>query len=161
MRSLLRLDKKKKGLSNLVAYVLLISITISLSVLVYGWLKFYVMEDEIATCPEGVNLIVSNYKCVSGVDGNLTLALKNKGLFSVGGYVLRVHDREDAEFGFYIFDNGGEVIAPGETVSKTYVFADYSEKVFDDLTLVEVQPYLEGDERISCESYAFQRIECH
>ena len=47
MRALLRLSEDKSALSNVVAYVLLISITIGLSVLVYNWLRFYVVEDDI------------------------------------------------------------------------------------------------------------------
>ena len=41
MRALSPLNKKKKGLSNVVAYVLLIAITISISTIVYTWLKNY------------------------------------------------------------------------------------------------------------------------
>ncbi|NPE26502.1 hypothetical protein HNV12_00690 [Methanococcoides sp. SA1] len=161
MRSLLRPGKDKSALSNLVAYVLLISITISLSVLVYGWLRFYVSQEDVVSCPENVNLIISSYDCVSGVNGGLNLSLKNKGLFSVDGFIVRVHDRPDADFGFYTFDDEGERINPGETKIKFYPFVNQSDKTFTDLTLVEIQPYLEGEDAANCESYAFQRVDCN
>jgi len=161
MRNLLQSGRSKKGLSNMVGYVLLITITISLSFFVYNWLKFYVTQEDAVECPEGVNLIVSSYECTKGVGGNLNLTLKNKGLFSVNGYILRVHDREDAKFGFYILDGEGATIAPGKTFNKNYYFSDYNKKELDDLTLVEVQPYIREGINISCESYAFQRIDCN
>ena len=169
MRALLRLGKRKRALSNVVGYVLLISITISLSVLVYGWLKFYVSEDNIETCPDGVNIIIRDYECNSspiGEDPNrgyLSVTLKNKGLFKVDGYMLRVHDREDADFGFYIFDDVGIAIMPGEEYSITYNFTD---NIIDGYTLkkvtvVEVQPFIREDgNKIHCELYTSQKIEC-
>ena len=92
--------RRKKGLSNLIAYVLLISISLSLSVMVYGWLKFYVGGAEVVECPSNTNVIIDSYTCSSS---NLTVTIKNKGLFDVDGYVLRVHDRVGAEFGVYVF----------------------------------------------------------
>ena len=100
----------KKGLSEIIAYVLLISITIALSVIVYGWLKFYVSGDEVVSCDEGVNLIIKNFDCY-GSD-NLTITLENKGRFSVDGFVLRVHNRTDADFGFYILNETDFKILP-------------------------------------------------
>ena len=118
MRALLRLSRDRSALSNVVGYVLLISITIGLSVLVYNWLRFYVSEGDVEECPEGVNVIIRNYECsASHIEfgpGRLKVILKNKGRFTVDGYVLRVHDRPGAEFGFYVFDDVGTVIAPGE-----------------------------------------------
>ena len=151
---------RKRGLSNLVAYVLLITITISLSVFVYGWLKTYVSGEEVEACPSNVNIIISSYECVSGVSGNLSVKLKNKGLFNVDGYVLRVHDRPDAEFGFYLLDNVGTTIAPGDEVNMTYNFTDYIEGTLIDVTFVEVQPFILKDSRVACETHASQKIVC-
>ena len=147
----------KRGLSNLVAYVLLITITISLSVFVYGWLKTYVGGEEVETCPSNVNIVISSYECA---DGNLTVKLKNKGLFNVDGYVLRVHDRPDADFGFYALDNVGTNIAPGDEINITYNFTDYIEGILEDVTFVEVQPFILKDGRVACETHASQKVIC-
>ncbi len=151
---------KKRGLSNLVAYVLLITITISLSVFVYGWLKTYVSGEEVETCPSNVNIIISGYECVSGVSGNLSVKLKNKGLFNVDGYVLRVHDRLDAEFGFFVLDNTGAAIAPGDEINITYNFTDYPGEPLTDVTFIEVQPFILEDGRVACETHASQKAVC-
>lgn len=175
MRVLSRLVRNKNGLSNVVGYVLLISITISLSVLVYGWLRFYVSGDDIEECSDNVNIIIRSYQCfnpnATGVGGRLIVTLKNKGLFNVDGYELRVHDRPGADFGFYLFNDTGSPIAPGEERTDTYYFNatsffdlnDLSEGYDDPLktvSLVEIQPFVEDDGEVRCRSLAFQEVQC-
>lgn len=148
--------RNKKGLSNLVAYVLLISISISLSVLVYGWLKFFVGGAEVVNCPSNVNIIIESYECSGGV---LNISVKNKGLFDVDGYILRVHDRVDAEFGIYVFNEFGVFLSPGDRFSESYVIADYSD--VDTVTVVDVQPFVDIDgKNVSCSSYSSQKVVC-
>jgi len=159
MKPLLR--SNKNAVSTIIAYVLLISITISLSVLVFNWLRFYVSDEEPAQCPDAVNLIVESYNCTSGVNGFLNITLKNKGRFSVDGYVLRVHDRPNAEFGFYTLNKTGSSFAPGEKINGFYPFnKSYGGKRLSTLTLVEVQPFLMKGQKVSCKSYAYQKIIC-
>jgi hypothetical protein len=173
MRALSPLNKNKNGLSNIVAYVLLISITISLSVLVYGWLRFYVSEDVVETCSDNVNVVIRSYECFlpdeNGDGGRISVVLKNKGLFTVDGYEIRVHDRLDADFGFYLFEKNKIEILPGEEYNKTYVFVDWlqeneltgaKDKKLETVTLVEVQPFLQDGDVIRCKSYASQEVVC-
>jgi len=170
MRALLPLSKNKSALSNMVGYVLLIGITISLSVLVYSWLRFYVQEEDIEKCSDDVNIIIRSYQCYlpkEGEGGRIRVTLKNKGLFTVDGYELRVHDREGADFGFYLFNDTGTQIEPGEERTDTYYFNATSFFTLNDdadeletVTLVEVQPFLKDGEEIRCKSYAFQEVEC-
>ena len=49
--------------------------------------KFKVGEDEVETCPESVDVIIKDYNCMAGENGFLNISLKNKGRFSVDGYV--------------------------------------------------------------------------
>jgi len=173
MKALSRLVKNKRGLSNIVGYVLLISITIALSVIVYGWLRFYVSPEDIDTCSEGVNVIIRSYECflpgADGLGGRIIVTLKNKGLFTVDGYEVRVHDRMGANFGIYTFDDTGVEILPGEEHTETYVFAEhkqYEESTnldtyeLDVVTLLEVQPFIVEGENIRCKSYASQEVVC-
>jgi len=173
MRVLLPLSKKinKRAISAMIAYVLLIAITVAISGLVYNWLRFYVSDEEVSTCPTGVNIIIKNYNCVAtqterGVTthGRLTVNLKNKGTFSVDGYVLRVHDREGADFGLYTFNDTGSSFAPGEEVEFQYNFDDPDHRKSDEsfigqITLIEVQPFRKDGEKIICKSVATQRID--
>lgn len=166
MRVLLRLSKDKSAISNMVAYVLLISITIGLSVLVYNWLGFYVGGEDIKECSEGVNVIISSYECFSTNsfgNGSLNVVLKNKGRFTVDGFIVRVHDRPGADFGFYVLDDAGVALAPGEEHERTYEFKDYD---FDGhelktVTLVEVQPFMMDGGNISCKSHTSQDVTCY
>ena len=165
MKALSPLNKNKSALSNVVGYVLLISITISLSVLVYGWLRFYVDVQDIKTCPDGVNIIIESYQCspsiTRGPAGSLNVTLKNKGLFTVDGYELRVHDREDADFGLYSFGFVEEIIHPGEEFTKIYNFGEVEEVVLTTVTLIEVQPFIkEGATKLRCKSHVSQKVEC-
>jgi flagellin-like protein len=165
MKVLFRRSKDKRALSNIVAYVLLISITIALSVLVYGWLRFYVSGSDIDTCSDGVNIIIRSYECYEG--DRLIINLKNKGLFTVDGYLVRVHNRTGADFGFYLLNDTGTKIAPGVEHSDIYFFNDPS---FDELndfdfdldtvTFLEVQPFMEDNGEIKCQAYASQKIVC-
>jgi len=147
----------KRAISAMIAYVLLIAITIAISGFVYNWLRFYVSEDDIPACPSGVNVIIKNYDCVPG--SRITVNLKNKGTFSVDGFILRVHDRPSAEFGFYTFNDTGAPIEPGAEDSARYDFSEYEPLInISKVTLIEVQPYrLEGGQ-ISCKSIATQRV---
>ena len=161
MKVSLQLNKNKSAVSSLVAYVLLISNKIGRSVTVYNWLRFYVSEETVEQCPDAVNIIIRSYNCTSGTDGFLNITLKNKGRFSVDGYILRVHDNPDAEFGLYTLTDTGSPIAPGKEDNAVYSFAEsYDGKTFTEITLVEVQPFLMKSGKISCKSYASQKIIC-
>jgi hypothetical protein len=159
----------KRAISNVVGYVILISITMSLSILVYGWLQFYVSGSsngqDIPSCPEGVNLIIKNYECAKGDglgSGWLRVTLKNKGRFTINGYLLSVHDKEDRDFGVYLLDEKNQTLAPGEEVTVTYPFSeDYGlDYVLSDVKLVEIQPYQLDGGIISCKSISLQRTTC-
>jgi len=137
-------SQSKKGISEIIAYVLLISITLTLSVIVYGWLKGYLCFGNTCheTCSEEVSLVVESYKCISpvnGNDGNLTLILKNKGLFDINKFILRVSDQPNATFGTYTLTEKGDVIEIGETYTRKYPLTGVG-----NLTYLDIQPYVNG-----------------
>jgi flagellin-like protein len=76
----------KKGISNIIGYILLIAIVIALSVLVYGWLKTYVPSESIE-CRDGVSVSIDRYEydCNNSV---LNLTLKNSGRFDISGFYI-------------------------------------------------------------------------
>jgi hypothetical protein len=155
--------RSNKGISELIAYVLLITLTISLSVLVYGWLKLYVAPGQESDCPEGVNLIISNYQCS---EGSLEVTIKNKGRFTVDGFYVRVHNISNPEFGLYtlysIATNGAE-IEPGEEFTYTYNSIKGNPPMdlsnLGGVTLIEVQPVIGTDTNmILCSDYTSLKI---
>src|SRR3989338_8510283 len=54
--------ENKKAVSEVVSYVLLIVVAISLSIIVYAWIKIQ-LPKEIIECPEGVSVIIKDYQC--------------------------------------------------------------------------------------------------
>lgn len=88
-------DKRKKGISIVVGYVLLVTFAIVIGAIVYSWMKSYVPQEEI-NCPDGASLFLEDYSynCDTEI---LTLYLKNNGRFSLGGYFVYVTNKEDAK----------------------------------------------------------------
>jgi len=80
--------KEKKGISEIVSYVLLVMIAIAISVLVYAFLKLYVPKEK-STCPEGISLTIESAVC-DFAQRKLTLTLKNRGLFTVHKAFVRI-----------------------------------------------------------------------
>lgn len=164
--------KNKRGISAVVGYVLLISITITLSASVYNWLKYYVTSDQIEECSDNVNIIISEYECYSRVydyvagtteEGNISITLKNKGLFSVDGYILRFDVTDDSEFGIYMLNETGTPLAPGESVNYTYDFGDIEDAPdpLRSISIIDVQPFRNGEDgNVSCRSYITQKVVC-
>lgn len=139
----------KRGISVIVGYALLVGMGIALSVLVFQWLRYYVDStgDEELTCPEGVNVIITEANCTGTIAGNLEITLKNKGRHNVDGFVIRVNDRPGADQGFYTFDSVGENLSVGETFHEVYPFTSFKSASIIDITFVEVQAYRVVEEK--------------
>jgi hypothetical protein len=166
MKDMWKLDRKKKldkkAISLIVAYVLLITIAIALSALVYSWLRFYVGPSQNEECPEGVALIIQDYD-YDDRNNNLSLTLQNKGRFNVTGFIVRVSDKPNAGLGVYTLKNEGisEAIRPGGIFNGEFVTnKDKDNKTIkDDLTFLEVQPIIHlGGEELYCDQVAKQDL---
>lgn len=86
-------NKSKKGVSVIVGYVLLISFSALMGVIVYMWLHTYIPQEEL-NCPDGTSLLIQNYTCTSDI---FTITLKNDGKFDIGGYFIYVTDSPEEE----------------------------------------------------------------
>ncbi len=79
----------KKGLSTMIGYVLLVGIVITMSAVVYVWLKSYVPSQQDLDCPDGVSMFATNVRCISsGEEYIVNLTIVNDGRFSLGGYLV-------------------------------------------------------------------------
>lgn len=76
---------KKKGVSELIGYILLISFVLITSVLVYTWMKTYVPRP-IPQCPEGVSIFIKEIECNNSL---MKITLRNNGRFDIAGYFIR------------------------------------------------------------------------
>lgn len=89
--------KNKRGVSVIIGYVLLIAIVISISVVVYTWMKSYVPKGALQ-CPDGVSISISDYNYNCSVTNNvLNFTVVNDGTFSIGGYAIKVSNSSDQQ----------------------------------------------------------------
>lgn len=77
----------KKGLSEIIGYVLLISFAVIMGVIVYNWMSSYIMTEKDA-CPDDVSLVVKSYKYDCDA-GKLEIEFMNKGLFNISAFKIR------------------------------------------------------------------------
>jgi hypothetical protein len=163
--------RNKKALSEIVAYVILITIALSLSVMVYMWLQGYVpFQGSEKDCPDGMALIIKDYSCSKSPQSfNLNLTIQNKGLFTADGFIIKLNDRDDASIGIYTLANSssryGISLKPGESRSfqydlNTQVSQSNNQISLDKLTYIEVIPLLKGSEITYCKTSTSQVVDC-
>ena len=93
----------KKAISLMVSYVLLIIIAISLAAGIYAWFRFVIKGIEpIEECPEGVSLILKDYKCLA--NKKIQIEVENKGRFNISGYAIKGTDNKSQEAWFKLKD---------------------------------------------------------
>lgn len=107
----------KRGVSIVIGYVILVAVAITMSFLVYAWMKSYVPKEKLE-CPNDVSIRIVSAKCVPG-DGadtykKIEVEIKNTGLFDINGYIAKGENTQGVLFeiseGTYIFDSS----IPGE-----------------------------------------------
>src|SRR3989338_2109738 len=156
--------KNKKGVNNVIGYILLVSMAVVISILVFQWLKSYIPTDEIA-CPDGISLFVENsvYKCY--ID-NLTLTIKNNGKFSVGGYYIRGTNSSTQSLailelssfspqgtgGAIIFEGNENGLNPGNKINNSFSFSSASFNILKSIEIIPIRYQKVGnnDRIVSC-----------
>ena len=134
--------KNKRGISVVIGYVLLVVIAISLSLLVYAWLKGF-LPGNIESCPDDVSLIIKDYNCANG---ELTINLKNQGLFNLYGFIARAGTASD-DF-FYNLKENGEIesyfadnlLKPNEEEIRVFDYSGYNE-----IDEIMIEPFVIGE----------------
>lgn len=91
--------KNKKAISEIVSYVLLISLAIAMAAAAYAFIRPYaekpLPQEE---CPESISIVLENYSCDQTT---INFTLKNRGLFNVTGLKLKViNDTKLFEYDF-------------------------------------------------------------
>ncbi len=156
----------KRGLSEVIGYVLLISISLTLASLVFTWLKGYLPNDTSSIeCEENVALVIRdfNYTCGGSI---LNLTIQNRGLFNVDGYILRVNNGSISDVGIYTLNKTGRAIPTGELYFDNYTTIQTADTIpkpiTGNLTLVEIQPLvLKKNKLVYCSNFiSKQRVSC-
>ncbi|PIZ82551.1 hypothetical protein COX97_04240 [Candidatus Pacearchaeota archaeon CG_4_10_14_0_2_um_filter_05_32_18] len=165
---------RKKAVSPMIAYVLLIVIGISVAFLVYQWMKLQI-PAQLEKCPEDVRIIIKDYECSQG--NKINLIFQNKGLFNIDGVYVRYSDKPDEitatglkpsgasnsltneERGFLYFGVGiPNPLAPDKTYNQTF---DYGELGL--IKRVQVQPFVLSEENkivLCSENTITDKVEC-
>jgi len=76
---------RKRGVSSIIGYVLLISFILILGVLIYLFLRTRVDPLGELKCPDKTSILIKSYECNSN---QLILDLENDGNFDLGGYFI-------------------------------------------------------------------------
>lgn len=137
-----RIANRKRAITELLAYTLLIGLAISLSILVYNWLRFYVLPYEPKICPDGVSLILQEYSCSAG---RINITVKNKGLFNVNGYLVKINNETDPYSGkprglpVYLLGSVSLItpLNPGDSISNEWEYKSSYGRVVE----VEIEPF--------------------
>ena len=148
----------KKGISEMVTYVLIVIIGVALSVGVYSFVKFQIPQ-EAAECNSDTSLIVKSYFCDTN-KSVLTLELQNKGLFNIDGAFIRFSEvgrttrqqlNEDNET-FPVQGLSGGQLKPEETIMYRFNISNFLKPDVYEYT-VEIQPAMFNDHRLlPCEN---------
>ena len=134
----------KKALSEIVGYTILIIIAISLSALVYSFLRLYIPKEQV-TCEEDIKLIIQDSSCADKV---LNLTLTNKGLFKADIAYVRFGD-ESIKTRINNLSLSGELygLNPGKSFISTYNLAGLVNDGNQNYGL-EIQPAIIVDKKI-------------
>lgn len=153
MRKMIK-RKNKLGVSLMVSYVLLISITIVLSVGVYMWLKDYSNIDEKISCKEDTSLIIKDYNVFqTGANKTLKISLKNNGNFNIDGFLitagndskrvpiklLQVRNQPNPE-GYFDFND--------KLILDEIEIAKFNLEGLNKLEIIQIQPFIYKDDKI-------------
>jgi hypothetical protein len=139
----MRMLSEKRAISEVVSYVLLVSLSIAMAGIIYAWLNFYVkspLPEE--SCPD-VSLIILEYKCDS-TTGFLNLTVQNRGRFDVDGYYLKINNGQ-RDVNLYL--NGSTLsyvplkMMSGQTSSGLFDF-----NLYDRIKNIEIEPIKGFDE---------------
>jgi len=115
--------KNKKGVDIIIGYVLLITIALIMSILVYQWLKTYVPKDS-ATCPDDTSVFISSivYNCTNNT---LSVTIKNNGKFAIEGYFIHATNKSGEELA--AIDISSKITHGGNISSNSIVFDLFSQ----------------------------------
>lgn len=87
--------KNKKGVSEMVGYVLLITLAVVMGVIAYNWMKTYIPR-EAGSCPDGVSIFIKE-AALNESNSQLSLTLKNNGRFDIHGYFIYARNSSTQE----------------------------------------------------------------
>lgn len=146
----------KIGISEMISYILLISIGIALSIAVFSWLRTVSQDVKPPIdCKEETYITLEDFECTPGL---IKLNLRNSGRFNISGIIMTVgNDSKGAIYylkpdtsilkqeidGQYVFLNP---LAPGDVTKDTnpVVFKNTlnNGNVLSSINVIKLQPFI-------------------
>ncbi|MEK9206924.1 MAG: myxococcus cysteine-rich repeat containing protein, partial [Patescibacteria group bacterium] len=80
------LIKNKKGVSEMVGYVLLVVFAVIIGAIIFAWLRTYVPAEAL-NCPDGISVFIKE-ATFNASTLELNLSLRNNGRFDIAGYFI-------------------------------------------------------------------------
>src|SRR3989344_1104960 len=80
---------KKKAISEIISYVILIAIAMAVAILVFLWLKDYTNVSPSINCKEGTSLRLDKVECDAYM---IKVTVKNNGNFNIDGFIITASD---------------------------------------------------------------------
>lgn len=157
----------KRGVSEIVAYVILMLIVLAIGSLVYSWTISNIPKDN-EKCSEGLSLMIKEYNCSRDL---LNVNIKNNGLFDVDGFYVKAGNDSTGrriielteirgEKGKIIFKQEGKKtkLGPEQTANINFSYEGYNT-----ITEIEIEPFIIGSkEPILCDgAIVSQKINCN
>jgi hypothetical protein len=93
MKKIMKINNKK-AVSLMISYVLLVTIAIIMSIIVFTYLKTIANVEPVIDCKEGTSIVVEDYSCE---EGKITLTIRNNGRFNVDGFIATFGGKEFQE----------------------------------------------------------------
>jgi len=147
-----------KAVSALIGYVLLIGLAVTMSGVIYAWLKFYVQEPfPEESCPE-VSLVVTDYNCSQGI---LNLTVQNRGRFALKGYTVKINNGTGDFSLFMIKSSYNYVQSPMDPGARTTALFNFSQyRKIDAIETEAIRSFTSAGKPVLCEnSVARQSLE--
>ena len=152
---------KKKGVSVMVGYVLLIVFVIIIGGIIYQWLKTYVPAQAI-NCPEGVSLFIKE-TTFNSTDSRLIVTLRNNGRFSLAGYFIHVTNSSDQELPIIDLSGYLNETSPGKIHGNSVVFILATGNLFqpgsENSYLFDIPPEIGEPNLIRITPTRFQKVD--
>jgi flagellin-like protein len=154
---------KKRAVSEILSYVLLIAITVSVGISMYYWLVYFANPSPPPDCDEGSSIILTN---LDKQPTRLTLEITNNGYFNVSGFILTVGENINREPVDNLLPNDGAGIAgieytyfnrplaPGESINSSFAARYKGGRDADimNIKIIQIQPFIlyKGRIKIMC-----------
>ncbi|MEX0921118.1 MAG: hypothetical protein WDZ62_02545 [Candidatus Pacearchaeota archaeon] len=85
----------KKGISPMIAYILLVVFAIIIGAIVFQWLETFVPAENLQ-CPEGTSILISE-ATLNSSNSELKVRLRNNGRFNIVGYFIHITNESEEE----------------------------------------------------------------